>query len=60
MAFTIPSHEKAIGIELIHFYSTMKSLEKIEDEKERKGKQATLLIMSINDISAIFTKEEKG
>jgi hypothetical protein len=39
--------DKSIGMILIEFYETMKSLEK---DSERGGKQATKIVMTINDI----------
>ena len=39
--------DKSIGNILIEFYETMKSLEK---DEHRGGKQATKIVMTINDI----------
>lgn len=41
---------------LVEFYDTMKKLESIESYQEREGKKATKLIMTCNDIEAIFEK----
>lgn len=43
--------EKSIGLILIEFYETMKSLEKDDD---RAGKQATKIVMTINSIKEII------
>ena len=44
---------KSIGNALIEFYETMKSLEK---DEHRGGKQATKIVMTINDIEEIFKR----
>lgn len=42
---------KSIGKILIEFYETMKRL---ENDKEAGGKQATLIVMTMNDIENLF------
>ena len=42
---------RSIGEALIEFYETMKQLEK---DEHRGGKQATKIIMTINDIERLF------
>jgi hypothetical protein len=49
----LPSPEKEIGEILIEFYETMKYL---ETDKERGGKQATKIVMTLSDIINIFPK----
>jgi len=44
--------DKSIGNALMEFYETMKSLEK---DEHRGGKQATKIVMTINDIKSITT-----
>jgi len=43
--------DKTIGNILIEFYETMKQL---ETDKERGGKQATKIVMTINDIKQLI------
>lgn len=43
--------EKSIGRILIEFYETMKEL---EGDKERGGKQATLIVMTISDLTELI------
>lgn len=45
---------KSIGLALIEFYDTMKALEK---DPARGGKQATKIVMTMNDIEHIIQKE---
>lgn len=45
---------KSIGTILIEFYETMKELEK---DEYKGGKQATKLVMTINDLYSEFTKK---
>ncbi len=45
---------KSIGKILIEFYDTMKLLEK---DEHRGGKQATIIVMTINDIEKTFENE---
>lgn len=47
--------EKEIGLILVEFYSTMK---KLETDSERGGKQATKLIMTMNDLLILFETEK--
>lgn len=47
--------EKSLYEELMDFYDTMKALEK-EPIEYRGGKQATKIVMTVNDIKAIFKK----
>lgn len=42
---------QSVGNALIEFYETMKSL---ENDPHRGGKQATKIVMTINDIEDIF------
>lgn len=42
---------KSIGKILIEYYETMKKLER---DRERGGKQATKIVMTINDIEALI------
>ena len=49
----MPELTKEIGFILIDFYETMKSLEK---DNEKRGKQATCIVMAVNDIKTIITK----
>jgi len=44
---------KSAGFSLIDFYESMK---KLENDKEKGGKQATLIVMTINDIEHIIEK----
>lgn len=44
---------KSIGITLMEFYDNMKAL---ENDPHRGGKQATCIIMAINDIESIYQK----
>ena len=46
--------DKTIGILLIDFYEHMKEL---ENDKERGGKQATVIIMAINDVKNALGQE---
>lgn len=48
---------RKIGLALLDFHDTMLSLNNISDLREREGKKAVKVIMSINDIEAIFTEE---
>lgn len=43
--------QKSLGKALMEFYETMKSLEK---DEHRGGKQATKIVMTINDIEKLF------
>jgi hypothetical protein len=43
--------DKSIIIILLEFYETMKGL---ENEQERGGKQATKIVMTVNDIKDVF------
>lgn len=43
----LPDPDKSIGEILVEFYETMKQLEK---DPHRSGKQATKIIMTMNDI----------
>jgi hypothetical protein len=47
---------KSIGEILIEFYETMKQLEK---DEHRGGKQATKIVMTINDIEQLIKTETK-
>jgi len=49
--------EKKVGEIIINYYDTMKKLEK---EPDADGKQATVIIMTVNDIMNLFntTTEE--
>jgi hypothetical protein len=49
----LPVIDKKIGIILVEFYEHMKAQEKIGVEKG--GKQATIIVMAINDIKEIIT-----
>lgn len=42
---------KSVGKVLIEFYETMK---KLESDNQKEGKQATKVVMTINDIEKIF------
>lgn len=44
--------DKSIGQILIEFYETMKALEK---DYHRGGKQATKIVMTINEIQKVYT-----
>jgi hypothetical protein len=46
----LPEPDKSIGKALMEFYETMKELEK---DQHRGGKQATKIVMTINDIKLI-------
>ena len=46
--------DKSIGIALIEFYDSMKELEK---DPARGGKQATAIVMAMNDIKKIMEAE---
>jgi hypothetical protein len=46
---------QSIGIALIAFYEEMKAL---ENDPHRGGKQATKIVMTINDIEEIFNNKE--
>lgn len=48
--------EKSIGEMLIEFYETMKGLEKYS---ARGGKQATKIVMTINDIKELIKQHQK-
>lgn len=48
--------EKNIGEILIEFYETMKLLEK---DKYKGGKQATAIVMAINDIEKLIKQNKK-
>lgn len=50
---------KKIGLCLSEFYKTMQDIEKISDYREREGKKATKLIMTINDIERIINEIPK-
>lgn len=47
----LPEPDKSIGEALIEFYATMKELEK---DEHRGGKQATKIVMTINDIKKLI------
>ncbi len=49
--------DKSIGLLLIEFYDRMKALER---DEHRGGKQATAIVMAINDIKAAALKAEDG
>lgn len=49
----IPEPDRSIGFLLIDYYEQMKAL---EADKERGGKQATCIIMTINDIKSAFER----
>lgn len=49
---TLTEPSKSIGEALIEFYETMKAL---ESDTERGGKQATKIVMTINDIEKLLT-----
>jgi len=51
----LPEPSKKIGEILIEFYETMKML---ENDKHRGGKQATKIVMTINDIEGVFDKSD--
>ncbi len=53
----LTQHDKALGEILIEFYETMKQLEK---DKHKGGKQATKIVMTINDLRQLIkqTTEE--
>ena len=53
----LPELTKKIGITLNDFYRSMKAL---ESDGQKEGKQATLLLMSINDIEEIVAEEVKS
>ena len=48
----IEEPSKSIGEILIEFYETMKQLEK---DEYKDGKQATKIVMAINDIEKLYT-----
>jgi hypothetical protein len=51
----LPEPSKSIGEILIEFYETMKQL---ETDKHRGGKQATKIVMTINDIENLYKNDK--
>lgn len=49
----LPESDKSLSEALVEFYETMRNL---EQDAERAGKQATKIIMTINDLKSIYAK----
>lgn len=53
----ISDPDRAIGLLLIEFYESMREL---EQDEHRAGKQATAIVMAINDIKAVPLRTQTG
>lgn len=53
----LTQQERELGIMLFNFYDRMSDLEEIENDQEREGKKATLLIMTVNDFNEYIDKK---